>query len=96
MAAIGDNPAEMHAIGVQLAHAYIDEVRADYLGPIGDEPGVLSAKQVYDFHNRVFVRNHISMAYFGGTIFTGNQWELKLTAPIWCPNCDPSSSPGGG
>ncbi|MGH9771244.1 MAG: RHS repeat-associated core domain-containing protein [Candidatus Acidiferrales bacterium] len=96
ISAIGYNPGEMHAIGVQLAAAYVNEVTVDVNTPLGNKPGVLAATQVFGFHDEVFSKFHISMAYFGGTIFTGNPLELKATAPFWCPNCDTNAQPGGG
>jgi RHS repeat-associated protein len=92
----GYKPVEMQAIGISLARAYIKAVKVDLYGNYGDTPGLLSAKQIYDYHHAVFKTYHISMDYFGGTPVFGQMWELKIMAPVWCPNCDPSSSPGGG
>jgi hypothetical protein len=45
--------------------------------------GQLTPKEIANYHHRYFNRIGLPTTVFGGTPFTGAQWEADLTAPLW-------------
>ena len=76
--------ADLDAIRRKLMIEHIKAVNRDTSGT----PGKLDAKQVYDYHKKVFEEFGLPATTFGGSPFTGNRWEAGLLDFIWCPDCD--------
>lgn len=83
------NSETVDAIGNGIMFQYASFIN----GNGGDLP---SSLQFYDIHQDVFNQYGIPMSFFGGTPGFGQPWELQFTTPIWCPNCNANTSPGGG
>jgi hypothetical protein len=80
----GANKARMRRIQVALMRAHVHEIDADRIGV----PGLLSPRQIADYHHRVFAQFGLPYMTFGGTPLTGQQWESGFTALAWCRGCD--------
>jgi RHS repeat-associated protein len=70
------------AIRVDLASAHAVWVSMDRAGT----PGLLSAKQISEYHHEVFARYGLPEGTFGGTPLTGQY--VPGSSQLWCPRCD--------
>ncbi|WP_290982862.1 RHS repeat-associated core domain-containing protein [Ferrovibrio sp.] len=71
-------------IRVDLMRAHVIAVDSDARGA----PGLLSPRQVAEYHHEVFVLHGLPATAFGGTPFTGRLGEANWTRAVWCNRCD--------
>jgi len=80
------NGVEYNDLGVNidLMNAHAGAVASDTSGTIG----LLSPSQIASYHHDIFGGMGLPNSTFGGTPITGTMFDLTLTAPIWCSQCD--------
>lgn len=73
-----------HNVTVKMMNAHAAALRSDRHGVIG----LLSARQITQYHHQVFSAMGLPSRTFGGTPFTGYEWEDRITSWMWCSSCD--------
>ena len=78
-------------VGLKLAKAHTEAVDQDLSKGIGTQPGLLSAKQVSDYHQAVFTSFDLPSSTYGGTpySFIPDALELALTSGLYARGADP-------
>jgi len=83
--------APLRDIGRTMAGEHVAQIEHDGMctNPVGHEPGLLSAKQVTEYHRRVFESFGLPPATFGGTMFDFMvDTQLAIGAGSWLPGAD--------
>lgn len=77
-------------VGLKLAKAHAEAVDLDVLRGTGTEPGLLSARQVSDYHQEVFKSFDLPSSTYGGTPydFIPDSLELGLTSGLYARGAD--------
>lgn len=83
-------------VNIKLMDAHADYVRADNIGVYG----LLSDREIAQYHHDVFRSMGLPSSTFGGTPITGglndipiSRWIMKKVGGAdWCSGCDPKSS----
>jgi hypothetical protein len=80
-------------VGLKLAKAHAEAVDLDVAKGIGTQPGLLSAKQVSDYHQEVFKSFDLPSSTYGGTPYDliPDSLELALTSGLYARGADPLS-----
>lgn len=82
-------------VGLEVAKQHIKYVHHDYqAGNIGQVRGLLSLKQMADYHHDVFRKFNIPSSFYGGTWLDNvpNDAEFKLYGDLYCHDCDSASN----
>lgn len=82
-------------VGLEVAKQHIKYVHHDYqAGNIGQVRGLLSLKQMADYHHDAFRKFNIPSSFYGGTWLDNvpNDAEFKLYGDLYCHDCDSASN----
>ncbi|WP_347332915.1 hypothetical protein [Marinimicrobium locisalis] len=82
--------AKIKQVGLRVAYWHTVFVRDDYKKKLGNVPGLLSLRQMADYHHRVFTEFNIPSDFYGGTWLSSvpDQVELSLYGNLYCHDCD--------
>lgn len=78
-------------VGLEVAKQHIKYVQHDYqAGNIGQIRGLLSLKQMADYHHDAFKKFNIPPNFYGGTWLDSvpNDAEFQLYGDLYCHDCD--------
>jgi RHS repeat-associated protein len=75
-------------VNVKLMEAHASYVAADDIGV----RGLLSSREIANYHHEVFNGMGLPTTTFGGTPMTGNLNDTYITDWAWCHGCDSASS----
>ena|SRR5690554_5630741 len=83
---------KIREVGLQVAIQHAIFVKNDYASGAGTKPGLLSLKQIAQYHHIAFEKFNIPPEYYGGTWFGAipDSWELKMYGDLYCHDCDPA------
>ena len=87
--------AMIKKVGLEVAKQHIKYVQHDYdTGNIGQVRGLLSLKQMADYHHDAFKRFNIPSNFYGGTWLDNvpDAAEFKLYGDLYCHDCDTSEN----
>ncbi|MCK8094689.1 hypothetical protein [Pseudoalteromonas sp. 1CM17D] len=82
-------------VGLEVAKQHIKYVHHDYqAGNIGKVKGLLSLKQMADYHHEAFRKFNIPPSFYGGTWLDSvpNEAEFKLYGDLYCHDCDSNTN----
>ncbi|MEQ6887044.1 hypothetical protein [Salicola sp. Rm-C-2C1-2] len=86
----GNMREKIEEVGVQVAKQHRRAVQIDYRKKLGKVPGLLSLKQMAEYHHQAFDQFNIPPDYYGGTWVQAipNSWELEMYGHLYCHDCD--------
>lgn len=89
---IGETRTRIREVGLRVAQWHVRYVDADYDEQIGQVPGLLSLKQMADYHHRAFQQFNIPPSYYGGTWFGAipENIQFETYGHLYCHDCDSS------
>lgn len=76
--------------GEAVANWHVEFVKRDYKGLYGRVPGLLSAKQIADYHHMAFAEFGIQPDNYGGTWLRAvpDDLEFRIYGFLYCHDCD--------
>ncbi|AEG12871.1 hypothetical protein ACRN9V_11840 [Shewanella baltica] len=83
--------AKIKEVGIEVAKQHMIFVQQDFdRGNIGDVKGLLSLKQMADYHHIAFKKFNIPSNFYGGTWLDSvpDDAEFKLYGDLYCHDCD--------
>lgn len=90
--------AKIREVGLSVAKWHARFVQQDYDNTIGAVPGLLSLKQMADYHHRAFQEFNIPPSFYGGTWFGAvpEQIQFETYGNLYCHDCDSNAGYNGG
>lgn len=84
-------------VGLVVAQKHAEYTNADHRLAIGQVPGLLSLKQMADYHHAAFKTFHIPPSYYGGTWFGAipEQAQFEVYGHLYCHDCDSADGYAG-
>lgn len=84
-------------VGISVARHHIRFTENDYKHGYGKIPGLLSLKQMADYHHVAFEEFGIPPSYYGGTWFGAVPEQLQFEAygHLYCHDCDSTDGYAG-
>ncbi|WP_227519703.1 hypothetical protein [Marinobacter sp. ANT_B65] len=82
--------AKIKEIGLAVAQFHALYTRNDYEKKVGQVPGLLSLKQMADYHHVAFEQFNIPPSFYGGTWFGAipEQLQFDTYGHLYCHDCD--------
>lgn len=82
--------AKIKEIGLAVARFHALYTRNDHEKKVGQVPGLLSLKQMADYHHVAFEQFNIPPSYYGGTWFGAipEQLQFDTYGHLYCHDCD--------
>lgn len=77
-------------VGMRVAQYHADAVDKDYDSRIGQVAGLLSARQMAEYHHLAFAEFRIRADFYGGTWLGSvpDEAEYRIYAALYCHECD--------
>ncbi len=81
---------QIKKVGIEVARQHVNFVTMDIKGSYGSVDGLLSLKQVADYHHLAFSKFNIPSHFYGGTWLSRvpGEAEFKLYGDLYCHDCD--------
>jgi hypothetical protein len=86
----GEMREEIKRVGVEVAKQHAIFVTRDIKDAHGHVDGLLSLRQVADYHHKAFAKFNIPADFYGGTWLerVPDEAEFKLYGSLYCHDCD--------
>lgn len=87
---MGQEKAKIRDVGREVARQHADAVMRDYEGRFGGVRGLLSHKQIADYHHKAFRQFGVAPDTYGGTWLKGvpDSAEFRIYGFMYCHDCD--------
>ncbi len=94
---IAQTRQKIRDVGLRVAHWHINFIDRDIRENIGKVPGLLSLKQMAEYHHLAFQEFGIPPNYYGGTWFGAipDDLQFETYGHLYCHDCDSSDGRNG-
>lgn len=88
---------QIKLVGIEVAKQHANFVALDIKNGHGNVDGLLSLKQVADYHHFAFSKYNIPSDFYGGTWLSRipDEAEFKLYGNLYCHDCDTNTGYSG-